>query len=93
MKRFEIRLSPRFAKQLRKFKKKDKVLAEKVVAILKSIAKDPFNPAMRTHKVQSRSFEQAWSSRFTGDIRIIWDFLDDEAIIMALDVGGHSVVY
>lgn len=93
MKHIAIRLSPRFTKQLKKFKKKDNALAQRVVETLKRMGKDPFHPVLRTYKVQSRNFEQAWSSRVTGDVRIIWDFIDAEATIMALDVGGHSTVY
>ncbi len=52
---------------------------------------DPFYPGLKTHKVNSRLFGNAFSSRVTGDIRIIWKFDDNKTLtLLLMDLGGHS---
>ncbi len=62
-------------------------MQDKVSKTLTSISKDPMNPSLRSHKVGNY-----WSSRVTGDIRIIWEYGNDDKVnvIEILDVGGHS---
>jgi mRNA-degrading endonuclease YafQ of YafQ-DinJ toxin-antitoxin module len=58
---------------------------------LQNLELDPFYPALRTHKVQSRKFGQMYSSKVTPDLRLIWNFdQDNSLILLLLDIGGHS---
>ncbi len=52
---------------------------------------DPFYPSLKSHKVNTRNFGEKWSSRITGDIRIIWDFDEKEKqIIILFAIAKHS---
>ncbi len=56
-----------------------------------SLEKNPFELKLKTHKVQSKVVYKAWSSRISGDLRVIWDFNQDKiGVINLLDIGGHS---
>lgn len=79
-----------FDRQLKKISRKDKNLAKKIITTVKKISKQPFNKGLSTHKVNSRKYGECYSSRVTGDIRIIWDFIDGKRVILMLSVGGHS---
>ncbi len=92
--KYQLRVSSKFERALRKYSKKDKQLQKKIIETLNIMSRDPFNRILRTHKVINQKFLHAWSSRVTGDIRIIWDFDKDEnAVILLLEVGGHNEVY
>lgn len=52
---------------------------------------NPFYSTLKTHKVQSGKYGLMYSSRVTGDLRIIWNFdQDDKLILLLLDLGGHE---
>ena len=52
---------------------------------------DPFYPSLKSHKVNTRNFGEKWSSWITGDLRIIWDFDEDEKLtILLLAITKHS---
>lgn len=52
---------------------------------------DPKAPSLKSHMVNSSRHGKRWSSRVTGDLRIIWDFNKDKINILdILDLGGHS---
>jgi mRNA-degrading endonuclease YafQ of YafQ-DinJ toxin-antitoxin module len=88
---YKIKFAPTFGKSLSKITKRDIPLQEKVRKILKLLESDPKYPSLNSHKVETRLFGERWSSRVTGDIRLIWDFdEDDNVIILVLDIGGHS---
>ena len=58
---------------------------------LQNLEVDPFSSALRTHKVQSRNFGQMYSSKVTPDLRLIWNFdQENNLILLLLDIGGHS---
>jgi mRNA-degrading endonuclease YafQ of YafQ-DinJ toxin-antitoxin module len=94
MAKYQLRLSSKFKKALKKYSKKNKQLQKKVIEVLDIMSRDPFDRTLRTHKVTNPRFSHAWSSRVTGDVRIIWDFDEDEnAVILLFEVGGHDDVY
>jgi len=64
---------------------------KKVQKALLLLKQNPFYPSLKTHKVQSKNYEERWSSWVTGDIRIIWDFDSNEQMtILLLTIGSHS---
>jgi len=78
---------------LRKAKKvlNSKIKKERLELTLKSLEENPFSNKLFTHKVQSRKYGLMYSSKVTGDLRIIWNFdKDDNLILLLLDVGGHD---
>jgi mRNA-degrading endonuclease YafQ of YafQ-DinJ toxin-antitoxin module len=63
----------------------------KIVKVLQELSIDPFNVKLRTHKVESRLYGYVYSSRVSGDLRILWIFEDEnDLIVLLLSVGGHS---
>lgn len=65
-----------------------KELFKKCIEILEL---DPFAKNLSTHKVQSRKYGLMYSSRISGDLRLIWNFDEDDRIVIILfDVGGHE---
>lgn len=88
---YQIIITKPFDKSLRKLISKNEELAQRIQTVITKLAFDPFDSALRTHKVLSRNHKEAWSSRINGDLRIIWNFDDDNKInIYLLDIGGHS---
>jgi len=88
---YKIKFAPTFGKSLSKITKRDVFLQEKVRKALKFLENDPKYPSLHSHKVQTLNLGERWSSWVTGDIRLIWDFDEDNnLIILVLDIGGHS---
>lgn len=66
-------------------------MKKRIVDFLKMLTLNPFSPNFNTHKIYSRQLGQRYSSRVTGDIRIIWDFdSNSKNGIVLLDLGGHE---
>lgn len=58
---------------------------------IKKLAENPNNPSLKSHKVDTPKFGKAYSSRVTGDLRIIWEYSKGGfQILDLLDIGGHS---
>jgi mRNA-degrading endonuclease YafQ of YafQ-DinJ toxin-antitoxin module len=57
---------------------------------LYKILKDPFYKGLKTHKVNSSKWGEIYSSRITKDLRVLWDFSQNELIIIIVDIGGHE---
>ncbi len=78
-------------KKYKKFVRKDEYLATKIKQTTKAISENPFNSKLKTHKVNSKFEKNVFSSRINADLRITWDFDDNQInIIEFLDLGGHS---
>jgi mRNA-degrading endonuclease YafQ of YafQ-DinJ toxin-antitoxin module len=91
MNRYKVAFSTNFQRVYTKLTKKDKLLAGRIRKVIKLLAKDPSYKALRTHKVNTKCYGHAFSSRVTGDKRIIWDFdKNKSATILVLSIGGHS---
>ncbi len=90
---FDINFSKYSRKKAEKLVSKSKELRQKLGQTLIILSETPFDLALKTHKVNSKKFGERYSSRLTGDLRIIWDFDKDTRlvkIIMIQDIGGHS---
>lgn len=73
---------------------KDKETKEAIRKAFKIIAIDPFHQSLKTHSVNISSLGEAWSSRVSGDLRLIWQFDEnDKLVILALRLQGHDTVY
>jgi len=71
--------------------KKDRTLEKRINKTLTFLQEDPLYPSLKSHKVNTPDYGVCWSSRVTGDIRIIWDYDENkQLIILLLDIGGHS---
>lgn len=88
---YQIVSVPQFDRQLKKIVKNKIKLKESVFDTIRVLTVDPFTSILRSHKVQTKSGKNSYSSRVTGDIRLIWDFdYENRGIIELLDIGGHT---
>ena len=66
-------------------------LKKRLKTTLYKLASNPLHPSLESHKVNTPKHGVQWSSRITGDIRIIWKYgTSERLIIILLDIGGHS---
>ncbi len=88
---YEIVTSKRFDKELKKLLSSKRLSKEQIGRIFLILMDNPFNTKLRTHKVNSRTYGLKYSSRIDGDLRIIWDFNENQKLILVLfDIGGHE---
>jgi addiction module RelE/StbE family toxin len=71
-------------------------LREKVLATLSTLELDPFDPSLKTHKLQG-DLKDLWACSVEYDFRIVFKFLQlegelEEAIVL-IDAGTHDEVY
>lgn len=91
MNRYQFIYTKHFSLSVKKLIKKDRKLGDKIIQTLKILQNNPFDSKLLSHKVNARIYKTNWSSRVTGDIRIIWNFgPDDKLIILLLNIGSHS---
>ena len=88
---YKLNYTQYFTKKSAKLLKKNRTLQSKLVQTLDSLAQDPRDTKLKSHKVTTPRFGDAFSSSVTGDIRIIWEFNGNViTAIDLLDIGGHS---
>lgn len=93
MEKFKVELSKPFVKDAKKLKK-NKVAYSLVKKLIRQLSIDPFSSSLRTHKVRIPSLGEVWSSRLTGDLRVLWEFSSDNKLtIITLRLQGHNIVY
>lgn len=85
--------TPNFKKKFKKIFKNNKRLVKSFSKTIEILSKDPFYSSLKTHKVANTLFGIAYSSRITGDLRLLWNFTDKEEVILLLTVGNHDDVY
>jgi hypothetical protein len=53
---------------------------------------NPFYPSLKSHKTTTKTAKgKCFSSRITGDIRIIWNYNKNEiCAIDLINIGGHE---
>lgn len=90
---YNIVFHPFASKKTTKLIKNNYTLENQLTSVLIKLKNNPFDTSLRTHKVISKRFDNKYSSKITGDLRLIWDFnLETEKleIIEIYDIGGHG---
>lgn len=88
---YEFSRSSYFRRKFAKLVKRNQSLNNEIRETLEILSLNPFDQRLKTHKVYAKIDGEGWSSRVNGDIRIIWEFVEDKIrIIELLDIGGHS---
>jgi mRNA-degrading endonuclease YafQ of YafQ-DinJ toxin-antitoxin module len=88
--KYELNTTKRVDRKIQKIVKKDKKLDKRLRKVFKQLKKDPFYKGLKTHKVNTPKWNIAYSSRVTGDIRLIWYLYERKLLIVVVDVGGHE---
>ena len=88
--KYRLEFTQAFTKDLKKLVQKDPNLKPRVEKVLNQLTIDPFYPGLKTHKAQTKGNGECQSSRVTGDLRIAWNFVNDNEVILLIAIGGHS---
>jgi mRNA interferase YafQ len=78
---YKIVTIPEFDKLFVKITKNNSLLKIKIIACIEKLAQDPFYPSLRSHKVDTKKYNEVWSSSINGDWRIVWAFVCSLALI------------
>jgi len=93
MKTYEIIPSPGFLRDYKKYRR-DNAVKKQVRQVFKLLKQNPFKSQLRTHRVNVPSLGFIYSSRVTGDIRLLWEFDEENhLVIIALRLRGHDNIY
>ncbi len=88
---YVLRFATTFASIYKALVKGNKGFEKRTEKTLKLLKSDPFHPSLKSHKVNTRSFGEKWSSWITSDLRIIWDFdQTKKQMILLLAIAKHS---
>jgi mRNA-degrading endonuclease YafQ of YafQ-DinJ toxin-antitoxin module len=90
MSKYKYNFTKNFERKSSKLFKKNQALRKRFYKTLYKILKDPFYKGLKTHKVNSSKWGEIYSSRITKDLRVLWDFSQNELIIIVIDIGGHE---
>lgn len=91
---FKFILTATFTSSRKKVVADDEALNKRVKIALQKLSINPAHPSLKSHKVNTPSYGERWSSWITGDIRVIWDYDKKERLlILLLDIGGHSGIH
>lgn len=88
-KEYILKSVSRFKRDFKGISKKDKKTTKRVIDCIEALKENPFNPKLDTHSVRISSLGKVYSSRVTGDIRIVW-FFKSKGVIVLYRIGGHS---
>lgn len=83
---FRLTASKQFKKQYQRLTPQEQKQVQKKIAIL---AENPWHPFLRTKRIQGQ--DELFECSVNMDIRIIWEHLGDQIILM-LDVGHHDIL-
>lgn len=89
--KYSLKFDKLFTKTFLKNFKTDKILIKALTKTLDSLRFDPFSISLKTHKVDIPDQNAVFSSRITGDWRLIWEFDElDNMVILCLKLGTHG---
>lgn len=90
----KLNLTKKFKKESAKLISGNLSLRNKLSDILKILSDDPFNPALKTHKLKGE-YEGLWALSLTYELRIIIQFreINNNKVIDLLTIGSHDEVY
>jgi mRNA-degrading endonuclease YafQ of YafQ-DinJ toxin-antitoxin module len=86
--KYHIQATSRFQREYKRVFKKKKGLQKRFLFTVEKLSENPFKKGLRTHHVFAKDFGKVYSSRVTGDIRLICCFNGN--IIVLQRIGGHS---
>jgi mRNA-degrading endonuclease RelE of RelBE toxin-antitoxin system len=87
---YKYEFTKNFERKSSKLFQKDNSMRKRFYKTLKKVLNDPFYKGLRTYKVNTSKWGQIYSSRITGDIRVLWDFSENKLKILIIDIGGHE---
>jgi len=87
---------PCFKRRFKRLIKKNQQLQDQILEVLELLGDDPFNPALKSHKLTGK-LNGLWSCSVAYDCRIIFAFKKDattgDDLILLIDIESHDEVY
>ena len=86
--------TPAFARMSKRYAKRDRATRDALAEAVARLETDPFDPRLRTHKLQGRLAE-TWACSAGYDLRVLFEFpvVNEERVVVLLAVGTHDEVY
>jgi mRNA-degrading endonuclease YafQ of YafQ-DinJ toxin-antitoxin module len=84
MNKYKINFTTQFIRKYRKITNNNVDLQDISSQKINILRLDPFQITLKTHK-----YKNMFSSRISGDIRIIWNFTSPSEITL-FNIGGHE---
>ena len=85
-----------FRRGFKKATRKDPSLREKIFSVLEKLSIEPFDPALKTHKLHGKLIG-LWACQVEYDCRIVFTFIkepdNEKDLIVLVDIGKHDEVY
>jgi mRNA interferase YafQ len=85
-----------FRRAFKKAARKKPDLSEAILEVIERLARDPFEPLLKTHKLQGQ-LQGLWACWVEYDCRIVLSFQQDtdtgQEVIVLIDIGTHDEVY
>ncbi len=93
---YTLSWSSGFKKGFKKSAKKNVALQEKIFLVLENLAREPFDPILKTHKLHGQ-LKGLWGCQVEYDCRIVFTFYSEpdtgKKLIILVDIGKHDEVY
>lgn len=87
--KYKLTYSKKFDRDYRGFVKGNRNLEVRIIKTLLQLGRDPFYQGLKTHRVHIPNLGRVYSSRVTGDLRVVWR-VKEGRIIFLYRIGGHS---
>jgi mRNA interferase YafQ len=85
-----------FKRAFRQIGRSDPTLPQRTLEVLARLAANPFDPALKTHKLRGQ-LAGLWACWVEYDCRIIFAFETDpdggNELVVLVDIGSHDEVY
>jgi mRNA-degrading endonuclease YafQ of YafQ-DinJ toxin-antitoxin module len=85
---YTIRISQEASRDIKRYKKRSPEVYKKVLNVFDIMLETPFSNTLKTHRVKTSKHGSSYSTRVTGDIRVLWKLEKKDIDIVA--IGGHS---
>lgn len=86
--------SKTFERAYKRTIKRQPEMKNDILKTIQLLIKDPFLPALETHKLHGK-LAGAWACSVDYDLRVIFDFVkhDRDDAIFLMEIGSHEEVY
>ena len=93
---YSLSWSNGFRRGFKKATRNNPVLQEKIFSVLEELARTPFDPHLKTHKLHGK-LSGLWACEVEYDCRIVFTFENEpntgNQLIVLVDIGKHDEVY
>ncbi|MBD2020250.1 type II toxin-antitoxin system mRNA interferase toxin, RelE/StbE family [Leptolyngbya sp. FACHB-36] len=87
-----IAWSPKSIRVFKRIVRQNPQLRPLIEQTLQQLAEDAFHPSLRTHKLTG-NLSGIWACSIDYSYRVLFEFVDEEATILLLNLGSHDEVY